>query len=144
MDSNLRVAGLSSKIQANMSSVLDHMPSFQRPSSFFEALQNKPDMIARRIKSGRNPSTGMIKKGNSMSPLRPSTAATGPTFAFRPETAKHYDPSKLNSRVIEGWINSTLTDSEYLDIPGCLTKPEKKLPMVRFGIDRATLVVISK
>jgi hypothetical protein len=124
-----------------MSGIFENIPNFPKAPSFFEAFQAKPDMIARRIKSGRNPSTGMMNKGNSMSPLRPSTAATGPTYAFRPDTAKHYDPSKLNARVIEGWINSTLTDAEYLDIPGCLTKPEKKLPMVRFGIDRATLVV---
>lgn len=140
MDSNLKKTSLSSRIQQSMSFVLNDMPTLPRPSNFFDALQSKPELISRRIKSGRNPSTGMIKKG-SMSPLRPSTAATGPSYVIRPETSKPYDPSKLNSRVIEGWINTTLTDAEYLDIPGCITKPEKKLPMVRFGIDRASLIV---
>ena len=29
----------------------------------------------------------------------------------------------LNARVIESWINETLSDAEHLDIPGVILKP---------------------
>lgn len=29
----------------------------------------------------------------------------------------------LNARVIETWINETLSDAEHLDIPGVILKP---------------------
>ena len=32
----------------------------------------------------------------------------------------------LNARVIETWINETLTDAEHLDIPGVILKPTQK------------------
>ena len=30
----------------------------------------------------------------------------------------------LNARVLESWINETLTDAEKLEIPGVLVKPQ--------------------
>ena len=32
----------------------------------------------------------------------------------------------LNARVIETWINETLSDAEHLDIPGVILKPSQK------------------
>lgn len=143
MDSNVKIAGLSSKIQQNMNSVLQNMPVISRPANFFDSLQTRPEMVSKRIKSGRNPSTGMIHRVHSMSPMRPSTAATGPSYGIRPDTSKTVtETSKLNTRVIEGWLNSTLADAEYLDIPGCIIKNDKKLPLIRYGIDRANLMVL--
>ena len=45
----------------------------------------------------------------------------------------------INSKVMETWINQTLADSEHLDIPGCILKPEHKNPISRYNIDRLTL-----
>jgi hypothetical protein len=40
---------------------------------------------------------------------------------------------------LETWINETLTDADHLDIPGVILKPEHKLPIQRYGVDRAEL-----
>lgn len=46
----------------------------------------------------------------------------------------------MSNRALETWINETLTDAYHLEIPGVLTKPEHKLPIHRYGIDRNNLV----
>ena len=43
---------------------------------------------------------------------------------------------QVSNRVLETWINETLTDAFHLEIPGVLTKPEHKNPIHRYGIDR--------
>ena len=47
--------------------------------------------------------------------------------------------TKMNSKVMEMWINETLADAEHLDIPGVILKPEHKNPISRYGIDRLLL-----
>ena len=42
----------------------------------------------------------------------------------------------MGSKVLETWINETLSDAEHLDIPGVVLKPEHKNPISRYGIDR--------
>ena len=140
MDSNPKLVKLSSNIQQSLSSMIENMPKFSKPSNFFDSLQSKPEVIRRRIKSGRSPATGLIQKVNSESPARPSTARTYQSQLSKFDISKP-ETWKLNTRVIESWINSTLSDAEYLDIPGCLLKPERKLPLTRYGIDRANLLV---
>ena len=49
-------------------------------------------------------------------------------------------PSSINPKVIEHWINETLGDAEHLDIPGIITRPESKVPVFRYNIDRMTLM----
>jgi hypothetical protein len=46
---------------------------------------------------------------------------------------------KVNSKVLETWINDTLLDAETMNIPGVILKPESKNPARRYGIDRMTL-----
>lgn len=46
----------------------------------------------------------------------------------------------VSNRALETWINETLTDAYHLEIPGVLIKPEHKLPIHRYGIDRNNLV----
>ena len=50
------------------------------------------------------------------------------------------ETSSVSNRVLETWINETLTDAYHLDIPGVLMKPEHKNPISRYGIDRQSLV----
>ena len=50
------------------------------------------------------------------------------------------EKSQVSNRVLETWINETLTDAFHLEIPGVLTKPEHKNPIHRYGIDRSTLI----
>jgi hypothetical protein len=47
---------------------------------------------------------------------------------------------KMSPKVLETWINETLTDAEHLDIPGVILKPEQKSPACRYQIDRPSLL----
>lgn len=48
--------------------------------------------------------------------------------------------TKLSSRVIETWLNETLTDAGHLEIPGVLLKPESKKPLERYNIGKNQLL----
>lgn len=45
----------------------------------------------------------------------------------------------MGSKVLETWLNDTLTEAEHLNIPGLILKPTHKNPITRYGIDRITL-----
>lgn len=44
-----------------------------------------------------------------------------------------------SAKVLENWINQTLTDAEHLDIPSAILKPKNQIPLTRYGIDRLLL-----
>ena len=47
----------------------------------------------------------------------------------------------VSNLVMEKWINDTLGDAEYLNIPGLILEPEYKNPINRYGIDRNELTL---
>ena len=47
----------------------------------------------------------------------------------------------MNPKVMETWINDTLTDAEQLGVAGAMARNDKKSPLQRYRIDRSTLVV---
>ena len=49
------------------------------------------------------------------------------------------DTAHVSNRVLETWINETLTDAYHLEIPGVLTMPEHKNLVHHYGIDRVLL-----
>lgn len=50
-------------------------------------------------------------------------------------------PSKMDPKIIEKWIDDTLNDCEYLNIPGVVLKPENKnSALTRYGIDQITFI----
>ena len=49
------------------------------------------------------------------------------------------EASLVSNKVMETWLNQTLTEAEHLDIPGVILKPEHKNPISRYGIDRMEL-----
>ena len=49
-------------------------------------------------------------------------------------------PSIISPKTVEHWINETLGDAEHLNIPGVIMKPESKVPVYRYNIDRSTLM----
>ena len=70
-----------------------------------------------------------------------------PSASARPKeryksSARGHDKSeeKMSPKVLETWINETLTDAEHLDIPGVILKPEHKSPACRYQIDRPSLL----
>ena len=74
--------------------------------------------------------TGAVPNGNEVSVQE---AVRGTRF-------KHLDKQvQMSPKVLETWINETLSDAEHLDIPGVILKPEHKNPISRYGIDRMVL-----
>lgn len=65
------------------------------------------------------------------------------TFVFsedvKPDRSFAGETSQITSKVVENWINQTLSDAEHLDIPSVILKPENKIPITRYGIDRIGL-----
>ena len=57
----------------------------------------------------------------------------------RPDKKFSTSSNNISSKVIENWINATLTDAEHLDIPSVILKPKNKVPLTRYGIDRISL-----
>ena len=45
----------------------------------------------------------------------------------------------VTAKVMEQWLNDTLSDAQHLDIPGVILQPEHKNPVSRYGIDRIEL-----
>ena len=45
----------------------------------------------------------------------------------------------ITPKVMETWLNDILKEAEHLDIPGVVLKPEHKVPITRYGIDRMDL-----
>ena len=61
------------------------------------------------------------------------------TDDVKPEKNLHSLSQNISSKVIENWINSTLSDAEHLEIPSVILKPKNKVPLTRYGIDRISL-----
>ena len=50
-------------------------------------------------------------------------------------------PNKMDPKIIEKWIEDTLADCEYLDIPGVILDSDKKNSILsRYGIDQITFI----
>jgi len=41
----------------------------------------------------------------------------------------------MNPKILETWLNETLKEAAYMDIPGTLVKDDRKAPASRYGID---------
>ena len=52
-------------------------------------------------------------------------------FDFPKQTFKH----TLNPKILEQWLNDTLKEAAYMDIPGSLLNDDHKSPASRYGID---------
>lgn len=47
--------------------------------------------------------------------------------------------TKLNAKVVETWLNETLTDAGHLEIPGVILQPESQKPLMRYKIGKNQL-----
>lgn len=81
------------------------------------------------VKSVRNKSVGLDSSAHKNS----IQAKVGLNDKFMAATK---NKNKMSPKVLETWINETLSDAEHLDIPGVILKPEQKNPISRYGIDR--------
>lgn len=103
-------------------------------SNFFDTLKEPlAESISRRVEQKRSPITGM-----SLMVPNIEASKAGQINGIAQEFLKN--TQKLNPRILEAWINNTVADAEQLDIPGCIIKPENRLPLIRYGIDRTSLL----
>mmetsp|Transcript_27503 Transcript_27503/g.49537 ORF Transcript_27503/g.49537 Transcript_27503/m.49537 type:complete len:1044 (-) Transcript_27503:1687-4818(-) len=49
-------------------------------------------------------------------------------------------PHRLNPRILEAWINNTISDAEQIELPDELVSSETRQPLIRFGVDRQSLI----
>lgn len=91
----------------------------------------KPDLDSKTLTKG-------FVQMNRLKHLTDPIDHTGLNF----ETRLHHlarnkiSTSKLSTKVIEAWLNETLTDAGHLEIPGTLLKPGADNPMKMYKIDK--------
>jgi hypothetical protein len=124
-----------SRIQSNLShkylnnSTYD---SFERSRFLSIQTESQSIMISRRLKDHRHPLSGISK---IMPEIHMGQVSESDMLLKETKNAQ-----KLNSRILETWLNNTVSDAVGLDLPDKLVKNESKIPLVRFGIDRTTLL----
>ena len=106
--------------------------SIHRSNYLSIAPESQSDLISRRLKLHRHPLSGM-------SALLPELSQN---YTSDPE---HYikeikTSQKLNSRILETWLNNTVADASDMNLPEKLVQNESKIPLVRYGVDRTTLL----
>ncbi|OMJ72882.1 hypothetical protein SteCoe_28574 [Stentor coeruleus] len=136
MNSNSKIilAADSSRIQLQLSQKLFSNSTFDslHKSSHLESTIEKPDeMYTRRLKHHRHPLSGMKLL------LPEFTEQNASNADFFADALK---AQKLNSRVLETWINNTIADAASLNLPHQVIKEDCKQPLMRYGIDRTTLL----
>ena len=94
--------------------------------------ETQSDLISRRLKQHRHPLSGI----SSILPELSQNYASDPDQYMQ----EIKNSAHLNSRILETWLNNTLADACDLDLPEKLVKSEAKAPLVRFGIDRSSLL----
>lgn len=127
------IVGSSSKFQQIIVNKLqDSNLSHSQKLTFFDSLKkhNEPEVMTGRIQNRRHPMTGISG---------PRSQSNHRSILSSRETLR---PShKLNPRILETWLNSTVSDAENFNELSSLIKSESKLPLVRYGIDRSSLLI---
>ncbi|OMJ78183.1 hypothetical protein SteCoe_22076 [Stentor coeruleus] len=124
----------SSRIQLQLSQKLFSNSTFDslHKGSHLEKTIEKPDeMYTRRLKHHRHPLSGMKLL---LPELSEQYASNTDLFTDTQKT------QKLNSRVLETWINNTIADAASLNLPHQVIKEDSKQPLMRYGIDRTALL----
>jgi hypothetical protein len=129
------LAGDSSRIQLELSNKIFSNSTFEsihKPSGLTSVAEKSSQMINRRLKNHRHPLSGM----RALVPDMLEHFTSSPDFFSEDNKSAH----RLNSRILETWINNTIADASALNIPGQVVKEDSRLPLMRFGIDRTSLL----
>ena len=129
---NAKIVEDSSRIQQSITDRFENngLSPFIRTNFFDSLKQTGAETMQRHIDSRRHPMTGVSGPRSKTSPYRPSTIARD---IIR-------QTHKLNPRILETWLNSTVADAEHFEVPVTVLKQENKLPLARYGIDRSSLL----
>jgi hypothetical protein len=126
------LAADSSRIQLELSQKLFSNSTYESLRQALDCVTEQPaEMISRRLKHQRHPLSGMRILLPEM-----DSHMSSPNFFEADAKAAH----KLNSRILETWINNTIADAAALSLPGQVIKSEAKQPLMRYGIDRTALL----
>lgn len=106
--------------------------SLYKSSNMSPFIENSSEMMVRRLKNHRHPLSGI----SSLLPELGANNEFDSDQIFKEVKSNH----KLNSRILETWLNNTIEDAIDLNLPEKVIKNETKVPLVRFGIDRTTLL----
>lgn len=99
-----------------------------------------PEVLKQRVDLGRSPLSGIAEGVPDLTAdIKPSPKPED----FTPEKVDTsvilQSAQRINSRILEAWINNTISDAEHLEIPGALAKNEYQQPLSRYGVDRHSL-----
>lgn len=106
--------------------------SLYKSSNMSPFIENSSEMMLRRLKHHRHPLSGI----SSLLPELGSNNEFDSDKLFKEVKSNH----KLNSRILETWLNNTIEEATDLNLPDKVLKADVKVPLVRFGIDRTTLL----
>lgn len=98
------------------------------------------EVLKRRVEEGRSPLSGLAEGVPDLSAdIKPSPKPEDFTPEKVDASAILQSAQRINARILEAWINNTITDAEHLEIPGALAKSEYQQPLSRYGVDRHSL-----
>ena len=135
MNDNIKVLPVeTSRLQLELSHKFLSNSTFEslQRSNFTTLPENQSEMIARRLKDHRHPLSGI----SSLLPELNPNHISDPDSYIKEIKSTH----KLNSRILETWLNNTISDAASIDMPDQIVKHEARVPLVRYGIDRTTLL----
>ena len=125
----------SSRIQLELSNKIFSNSTFEsihKHSGLSSVAEKSSNMINRRLKNHRHPLSGM----KALAPDMVEHFTSSPDFFSEDNKTAH----QLNSRILETWINNTIADAAALSVPGQVVKEDSRLPLMRYGIDRTSLL----
>ncbi|OMJ80193.1 hypothetical protein SteCoe_19598 [Stentor coeruleus] len=129
------LAADSSRLQVQISHKILSNSTFEslHRSINIDSKREKPDqMISRRLKNQRHPLSGL----KNLLPEMYEQLALDPGSLVSELNNSH----KLNSRILETWINNTISDATFINLPNQLSKQELSSPLMRYGVDRTGLL----
>jgi hypothetical protein len=86
-----------------------------------------------RLADGRSPVTGVSDR------IPNYDETESPSLEFDTKELLR-QPHRLNPRILEAWINNTISDAEQIELPDELVSAETRQPLIRFGVDRQSLI----
>lgn len=93
-------------------------------------------LLQKRLEAGRNPLSGIGEAIPELKSPLPEELL-GDKSSDNPEIL--LSAQRINARILEAWINSTIVDAEHMEIPVALAKTEQQHPLSRYGVDRHSL-----
>lgn len=129
------LAADSSRLQVQISHKILSNSTFEslhRSINIETKREKQNQMITRRLNNQRHPLSGL----KNLLPEMYEQLASDPGSL----TSELNNSHKLNSRILETWINNTISDATFVNLPNQIIKQESNSHLMRYGIDRTALL----